>query len=144
MRSRISTFELPRVFRGTDALSAGVLSAAQLRGPSTRRVLRGVYTLAGVPDSHELRCEAAGLVLRAGAQITGTSMATVLGVPLARTADAVQVVVPDRNQHERFRDISFRRLSVPLEPGTFSSPPSPDRSPPCRCARRNTSGARCT
>ena len=89
MRSRISTFELPRVFRGTDALSAGVLSAAQLRGPSTRRVLRGVYTLAGVPDSHELRCEAAGLVLRAGAQITGTSMATVLGVPLARTADAV-------------------------------------------------------
>lgn len=51
------------------------------------------------------------------AQVTGTSMATVLGVPLARPSDPVQLVLPDRSQQERYRGIEFRRVVVDLEPG---------------------------
>ena len=117
MRPRGATVELPRVFLGVEAVNAGVLTPGQLRGPKVRRVLRGVYAPAFVPHDHELRCEAAGLVVRNGGQVTGASMATVLGVPLARPADAVQVVVPDDGGQERYSDIAFRRVSGPLEPG---------------------------
>lgn len=112
-----TTTALPPVFRGRDAVAAGLLTKGQLRGPRVRRVLRGVYAPAQVPLTHRVRCAAAGLVIDPAAQITGTSMATVLGVPLARDSDDVSVLVPEASQQERYVGISFRRVSAELDPG---------------------------
>ena len=109
--------DLPAVFRGRDAVEAGLLTKGQLRGPRVRRVIRGVYAPARMPLTHRVRCAAAGLVIDPDAQITGTSMATVLGVSLARDADDVQVVVPEASQQERYVGIGFRRVSADLDPG---------------------------
>ncbi len=57
-------------------------------------MFRGVYTSAGMPLTHELRVEAVGLLLPPGAVVTGRSQATVLGVPLARASDDVEVLLP--------------------------------------------------
>ena len=57
--------ELPDVFRGRDVVDSGTLTEKQLRGPNVVRVMRGVYRPAWVPETHELRCEAAGLVVPA-------------------------------------------------------------------------------
>ncbi|WP_432503695.1 DUF559 domain-containing protein [Kineococcus arenarius] len=75
-------------------MEAGVLSEKQLRGPRVQRVVRGVYAPALVPLTHALRVEAVGLLLPPGAAVTGRSQATVLGVPLARARDEVEVLLP--------------------------------------------------
>ncbi len=95
MRSRRRDVPLPRLFLGRHAVEAGVLTPGQLRGPGVRRVLRGVYAPASVPLTHELRVEAAGLLLPPGAGGTGRSQATVLGVPLAGALDRVEVLLPE-------------------------------------------------
>lgn len=116
--SRTSDLLLPAVFLGREAVAEGVLTPKQLRGPSVQRVLRGVYAPAGLRVTHAVRCAAAGLVLDPAAQLTGRSMATVLGVPLAGPGDPVEALVPDASQQERYSGISFRRVTAPLEPGT--------------------------
>ncbi|GAB2930157.1 DUF559 domain-containing protein [Rhodococcus aerolatus] len=83
--------ELPEVFLGRDAVSAGALTAQQLRGPIVRRLYTGVYSPRGVPETHELRCRAAALLSPDGLVITGRSAAVLRGVPLARPADPVEV-----------------------------------------------------
>lgn len=115
--SRTTSLGLPPVFLGREAVAEGVLTPKQLRGPYVRRVLRGVYAPASLPITHTLRCAAASLVLDRDAQITGRSMATVLGVPLAGPADPVEVLVPDASQQERYSGIVFRRVTAPLDAG---------------------------
>jgi very-short-patch-repair endonuclease len=85
---------LPSVFRGSDAVASGVLTRAQLRGPSVRRLCRDVYTVSSRQVTHELRCRASALALPAGAVITGRSAATVRGVPLCWPEDDVQILAP--------------------------------------------------
>ncbi len=85
---------LPRVFTGRDAVAAGALTEAQLRGPVVQRLVRGVYAPAGLPVTHELRCEAVGLLLPPGGVLTGRSAATASGVPLADRDDPVTVLLP--------------------------------------------------
>jgi very-short-patch-repair endonuclease len=127
-----SDLHLPAVFRGRDAVAQGLLTAGQLRGPHVLRVLRGVYAPAGTLLTHRVRCAAAGLVIDPAAQITGTSMATVLGVPLARDRDEVSVVLPEASQQERYVGIAFRRVSAGLEPGRPWE--STQLAHPCRMA----------
>ncbi|PPK93181.1 hypothetical protein CLV92_11198 [Kineococcus xinjiangensis] len=88
--------DLPRVFRGADAVAHGALTEEQLRGPAVQRVLRGVYARSGTALTHDVRCEATGLLLPPGALVTGRSAATVRGVPLARRQDPVEVLVPEQ------------------------------------------------
>jgi len=66
-----------------------------LRGPRVRRVLRGVYVAASVPDSLRLRCEAAGLVMPPGAALSHETAAALRGLPLPLGHDepAVHVTV---------------------------------------------------
>lgn len=109
---------LPPVFRGSDAVAEGLLTPDQLRGPLVRRVVRGVYAPARVPITHVLRCAGAGLVLEPRAQLTGPSMATVLGVPMAGPDDDVSVIVPEDSSQERYTGIVFRRVSTPWDDGT--------------------------
>lgn len=78
---------LSLVFRGSDAVRVGALSRGQLRGQAVRRLFQGVYSLAGVAQTHALYCIGAGLALPPSAVVTGRSAATLRGVALARTED---------------------------------------------------------
>ena len=102
--------DLPDVFLGTQALAAGLLKASQLRGPHVQRVLRGVYRPTWVPHDHVLACRAAALVVPPGTRLTGRSLATVRGVPLAGARDPVEVVVP-HGVELRHAGIAVRRAS---------------------------------
>ena len=117
-RHKRPSADLPDVFRGSQAVEQGLLTEQQLRGPYVQRVLRGIYRPSWVPLTHQLKCEAAGLVLATDAQLTSTSAATILGVPLADEHDDVQAVRPDHSAQEHYRGITIRRVSAPLEPGT--------------------------
>jgi len=103
---------LPRVFRGRDALREGVFSEKQLRGPEVQRVVHGVYTVRGVPLTHQLRCEATALLLPTGAVITGRSQATLLGVELTRWEDDVEVLLPAGGRWSTPKGVTARRTRV--------------------------------
>ncbi|GAA4966705.1 endonuclease domain-containing protein [Kineococcus glutinatus] len=103
--------DLPRIFRGSDAVAHGALTRAQLRGPAVQRVVRGVYTRPGVRSTHLLRCEATGLLLPPDALLTGRSAATVRGVDLARWEDPVEVLVQEGTSRELPRGVVVRRAT---------------------------------
>ncbi len=90
------------LFLRSEALAAG-LTDRDLLGSSCVRVLHGVYAHAGVSLTHELRCRAAARHLPAEAVITGSSAATLHGVPLADFADPVEALVPRKlGMHRRY------------------------------------------
>lgn len=51
------------VFRGVDVVRTGTLTRRQLDGPTWRRLFPDVYVHSGVPVTHELRAEAATVLL---------------------------------------------------------------------------------
>lgn len=107
--------DLAGPFRGSEAVGVGVLTATQLRSAAVRRVLQDIYVPAGIPDSHELRCEAAAVALHSDAVITGRSAATLRGVRLARAKDPVELVVPEAVRVFRRAGLDIRRTD--LRPG---------------------------
>jgi len=60
-------------FRGSDAVAAGLLTRAQLRGPLVTRLFRDVHVDRSTRVTHEVRCRGATLFLPADAVITGRS-----------------------------------------------------------------------
>ena len=83
------------VFRGADAIRAGLLTKDDLRCRTWRRLFRGIYVDATLADSHLHRCLAAGwYLLPAGAAIAGRSAAWLYGVRLISNSDPVEVVTP--------------------------------------------------
>lgn len=89
----------PRVFVGSHAVADGIVSWRHLHGSRFVRVAPGVYAPADVPRDHVLRAEGVGLLLPPSARLTGATAATLLGVPLLRWSDPVEVVVPERSGH---------------------------------------------
>ncbi len=78
------------------------IDPALLRGSGFRRILRGVYVEAEVPDSSELRARAALVPFHANAFASHSTAARLRGVPLPALPDEhVTVVHPD---HRRARD----------------------------------------
>ncbi|MGH4011081.1 MAG: endonuclease domain-containing protein [Pseudonocardiaceae bacterium] len=112
MGSQTSFNGVPPVFRGSDAVRAGVLSRGQLRGPAVRRLFQGVYSPASVAETHELYCIGAGLALPPSAVVTGRSAATLRGVALARAQDPVEVLVPLEARVIRGSGLAVRRTVV--------------------------------
>lgn len=89
------------LFLRSEALAAG-LTDRDLLGPDYVRVLHGVYAHAGVALTHELKCRAAARHLPADAVITGSSAATLHGVPLAEFAAPVEAIMPrELGMHRR-------------------------------------------
>jgi len=86
------------VFRGSEAVAAGQVTVKQLRGGRYIRLFRDAYIPAGYRVTHELRCEAAALVVPEAAVLTGRSAAAILGVDLTRVADPVEWLVADQCQ----------------------------------------------
>lgn len=109
MGRRIRAVDLGGPFRGSEAIREGVLTVAQLRGRAVRRLFQDVYVPAGVPDSHELRCAGAELVLPQEAVLTGRSAATLRGIPLARAGDPVELIVPEAVRVFRRAGLDIRR-----------------------------------
>ena len=103
------------VFRGSAAVSAGVLTRTRLRGPEFKRLFRDVYVRESAVVTHELRCRAASLALPAGAVVTGRSAASVHGVRVAWPEDPVQIVAPEEMRLGRRSGLDVRRTVV--EPG---------------------------
>ncbi|MDQ3760358.1 MAG: hypothetical protein M3460_01230 [Actinomycetota bacterium] len=79
MGRNIRAADICGVFRGPEAVAAGVLTADQLRGPQFRRLYRDVYLPAAMPVTHPVCCEAVALALPTAAVITGRSAATLRG-----------------------------------------------------------------
>ena len=69
-----------QLFRGSDAIQAGLLTPDQLRGPAYLRLFRGVYADARLEVDHRLRTDAAGLLLPSLAAIAGRSAAAAAGI----------------------------------------------------------------
>jgi hypothetical protein len=115
-------------FLGTDAVVAGVLTRAQLRGPLVRRLYRGVYLPAAEPLTAEVRVRAATLLLPASAIVTGRSAAVVRGVPLGWRDDPVEVAVPEDDHFGPVRGLHVVRTVVdpsdsePWEHGHLATP----------------------
>lgn len=102
----------PDVYRGSDAVSCGALTPAQLRGPAVRRLCQDVYTAGSRRVTHELRCRAVALALPAGAVITGRSAATVRGVRLCWPENDVQALVPPEMRLGHRRGLNVRRTGI--------------------------------
>lgn len=99
-----------RIFRGADAVHAGLLSKDDLRGPAWRRIFRGVYADARLRTSYRQRCLAAArYLLPEGAALAGRSAAWQYGVRLAAETDPVEVVTPPA---ERFGPVDGLRIHV--------------------------------
>ena len=93
-------------------MADGALTAEQLRGPQFRRLYRDAYLPAGMPPTHERRCEALALVLPPEAVITGRSAATLRGIQLARAIDPVEIVVPLETRVARRSGVDVRRSDL--------------------------------
>ncbi|GAA4347587.1 endonuclease domain-containing protein [Angustibacter luteus] len=102
------------MFLGRDAVTQGVLTPNQLRGPLVERVLQGVYRPSWTPLTHVLACQAVALVLPDGACVTGRSAATMRGVPLARVTDPVEVCAPEALRMPSRRGVTLRRSKRPI------------------------------
>ena len=101
------------VFRGSWAVGAGLVTWRQLEGRTWRRLLHDVYVHEVVPVTHELRCEAACLLLPE-AVVTGRSAAVLWGVELAGPTDDVEVTLPPTAGPRRLPGLHVRRASIPV------------------------------
>ncbi|MBY8874859.1 hypothetical protein K7640_23815 [Micromonospora sp. PLK6-60] len=84
-----------RIFRGSAAISGGLLTRNDLRSSAWRPLFRDVYADASIRVSHPHRC---GAVIRwlvpAGTAIAGRSAAALYGVAATSPEDPIDVLVP--------------------------------------------------
>lgn len=86
--------DLSRPFVGSDAVAAGVLTRARLRGRGFRALFRGIYVRSDVPVTFALRSEAAYLLVDGVGALAGYSAAEVLGASCGPVDAPAEVVVP--------------------------------------------------
>lgn len=103
---------LPPVFRGCDAVEAGLLTPAQLRGPHVRRLFVGVYCPARQRVDHLLRCHGVALLGEGKLVLTGRSAATVRGIPLARDDEPVAAIVHGGSRVNRRAGLDVRGVRI--------------------------------
>ena len=105
-----------RIFRSRDAIAAGLLTRDALRSSAWRRLFRGIYVDAEVPDDARLRITGASLLLPATAVFSGRTAAHLLGAEeLHDPAGPVEITVPPG---QRFGPVSGLRVrQAPLPPG---------------------------
>jgi very-short-patch-repair endonuclease len=97
------------VFRGSVAVTRGLVTPDELRGPRYRALFRDVHVTADVPVTHALRARAAAGVLRPGAVVTGRSAAVLWGIDLAEPEDDVELTLPPDAHPVRTAGVRVRR-----------------------------------
>jgi len=102
-------------FRARDLLASGTLTWDMLRGPSWRRLYRGIYVDAAIPLDHLIWCRAAALLLPPGGAIGLLSAASLWDVPLLGPDDSVSVVVPLRCRLRSQPHLVVRRARIDAE-----------------------------
>lgn len=84
-----------RVFRKRDVLGRGLLTEAELRSSAWRRVFRGVYADADLPDDVALHISGARLLMPQEAVFSGRTAAFLHGAQqLTHPGDPVEISVP--------------------------------------------------
>jgi hypothetical protein len=102
-----------QVFRGTDAVRSGLVTANDLRGRSWQRLRHDVYADSRLDRDHALACFAAALTLPADAVIAGRSAAFRYGVDhAAGFHDPVHVVVPPVSTFGRRNGLIVHRAAI--------------------------------
>lgn len=120
--------ELPDAFRGSTAVTEGVLTRSQLRDTRLRRIFRDVYAPRYLVVTHELRARGAALAVPTSARLTGTSLATVAGCTLAEPWDDVTWVVPEGDWRPGPRGVLLRAAARgPLGTTTWRGIPTASR-----------------
>lgn len=84
-----------RPFIGSEAVAAGAVTPAELRGPRYRSPFRGVHVDADVPDTYAVRCEAGFLTVRGLGALAGYAAAEIQGADCAPARAPVEVVTTD-------------------------------------------------
>lgn len=102
-----------KAFRGSDALSSGLLTPNQLRGPAWRRLFPDVYAHVGLPVTHVLRAQVAARWVVADATVTGRSAAAFWGIELAGADEPVELTVPPGRHPVRVAGLTVRRSRLP-------------------------------
>ena len=104
-----------RVFRARDALAAGLLTRNQLESRAWRRLFRGIYADATLPDTHGTAVAGAALVVPDGAVFAGRTAAYLLGAEaLVQAAAPVEVIVPEADRFGPVTGLRIRRTSLPI------------------------------
>ncbi|MEV1145703.1 hypothetical protein AB0I76_18785, partial [Micromonospora sp. NPDC049799] len=84
-----------RIFRGSTAVSRGLLTRNDLRSSAWRSLFRDVYADAVLPVTHRHRCRAAlRWLVPAGSAIAGRSAAALYGVGQVSMDEPIDVLVP--------------------------------------------------
>ncbi|MEU8131248.1 hypothetical protein AB0B68_28885 [Micromonospora sp. NPDC049049] len=84
-----------RVFRGSTAVSRGLLTRNELRSSAWRPLFRDVYADAQIAVTHTIRCTAIGRwLVPPGAAIAGRAAAGLYGCAKSSASEPVDVLVP--------------------------------------------------
>lgn len=103
-----------QVFRGRDAVAAGLLTRHQLASRAWRQLLRGVYADSTLPPTHGVAIAGAALIVPRSAVFGGRSAAYLLGAEsLVDSGAAVEVIVPEEDRFGPVTGIRVRRTSLP-------------------------------
>ncbi|MGY2130004.1 DUF559 domain-containing protein [Blastococcus sp. SYSU DS0617] len=103
------------VFRGRDVVADGLLTPAALRSTAWRRLYRGVYADARLPDSLTVRIRGARLLAPPSAVFSGRTAAHLHGATaLADRRAPVEVTVPAGVRFGPVEGLRVRRLDLPV------------------------------
>ncbi|MEU4775252.1 DUF559 domain-containing protein [Micromonospora sp. NPDC023644] len=102
-------------FRGSTAVAEGLLTRAMLRGSTWQRLFPDVYVHRNAQSAsdHRLWCDAAALLLPAGAAIAGASAAYLWGVDLLVRDAPVSVLLPRSARLRPHPRLSVTRSTLP-------------------------------
>jgi hypothetical protein len=81
-------------FVGREAVAEGLVTRAQLAGPSWRRLLPDIFAWAQLRLDHQAWCLAAGLFLGARGAVSGRAAAAVWGADVLVRGEPIEVTVP--------------------------------------------------
>ena len=102
------------MFRGADAIAAGLLTRDSLRSSAWYRIYRGVYADANLPRNFGLRVAGASLVVPSTAVFTGRTAAYLHGAgELVDSGGPVEVTVPPAVRFGPVAGLRIRRLPLP-------------------------------
>lgn len=100
-------------FRGTAACAQGLLTRGMLQGPAWVRLFPDVYLHRDARLDHRTWCDAAALLLPAGAAVGGLSAAYLWGVDLLPAEAPVSVAVPRTGRMRRHSRLAVRYTALP-------------------------------